>query len=46
MARMSGSGPLGAVAHISWLGHPAQAADLPAVSLLVPEQSAREVSGH
>ena len=40
MASRSGSGPLGAVAQISWLGHPAQAADLPAVSLLVPGQSA------
>ena len=41
MAMRSGSGPLGAVAHISWFGQPAQAADLPALSLLVPGQSAR-----
>ena len=39
MASRSGSGPLGAVAQISWFGHPAQAALLPAVSLLVPGQS-------
>lgn len=32
----SGSGPLGAVAHICWLGHPSQAEALPAVSLSVP----------
>ena len=46
MARRSGSGPLGAVAQISWLGHPAQAALLPAVSLLVPGQSAAAQKRH
>lgn len=35
-----GSGPLGAVAHASWLGHPAQLAALPASSLSVPTHSA------
>lgn len=45
MATRSGSGPFGAVAQISWLGHPAHAADLPAVSLLVPGQSAPEDFG-
>lgn len=45
IAMRSGSGPFGAVAQISWLGHPAHAADLPAVSLLVPGQSAPDVLG-
>ncbi len=40
MASKSGSGPFGAVAQISWFGQPAHAADFPAVSLLVPGQSA------
>lgn len=34
-----GSGPLGAVAHICWFGHPSHAAALPAASLAVPGQS-------
>lgn len=34
-----GSGPLGAVAQASWLGHPAQASDLPANSDWGPGQS-------
>lgn len=35
----SGSGPLGAVEHICWLGHPAHAEAFPASSVFVPGQS-------
>jgi hypothetical protein len=35
-SRLPGSGPFGAVAHIAWLGQPAQASTLPAASLSGP----------
>lgn len=38
MAARSGSGPLGAVAQMDWLGQPAHAAALPASSLEAPGQ--------
>jgi len=38
MVEISGSGPLGAEAHIAWLGHPAQESDFPAVSDSGPGQ--------
>jgi len=38
MAGMSGSGPLGAEAHIAWLGHPAQESACPADSDSGPGQ--------
>ena len=38
MRGMSGSGPLGAEAHIAWLGHPAQESALPAVADSGPGQ--------
>lgn len=34
-----GSGPLGVVAHASWLGQPSQESDVPAVSDWGPGQS-------
>lgn len=40
MIQLPGSGPLGAVAQICWLGHPAQASAFPASSDCVPGQSA------
>lgn len=43
MAARSGSGPLGAVAHAAWLGQPAHASALPALSLPVPGQSAEKI---
>lgn len=39
MDREPGSGPLGAEAQASWLGHPAQASDFPADSDSGPGQS-------
>ena len=38
MAGMSGSGPLGADAHIAWLGHPAQESAVPAAADSGPGQ--------
>lgn len=37
-----GSGPLGAVAQICWLGHPSQASDFPADSDCGPGQSEKQ----
>lgn len=44
--QLPGSGPLGAVAQICWLGHPAQASALPASSDCVPGQSAQHQTKH
>ncbi|EZG03341.1 hypothetical protein H106_06825 [Trichophyton rubrum CBS 735.88] len=38
MSGMSGSGPLGAEAHIAWFGHPAQASPFPACDDVGPGQ--------
>uniref|UniRef100_A0A0A8XQ26 Uncharacterized protein n=1 Tax=Arundo donax TaxID=35708 RepID=A0A0A8XQ26_ARUDO len=45
MASRSGSGPLGAVAQICWLGQPAHASAFPAVSDCVPGQCSLAFSG-
>ena len=45
MRSISGSGPLGAVAQIFWLGHPSQALALPASAEAVPGQCSGASAG-